>query len=97
MREFFLDLIALCPALAARLEDAELVSDVEATGNFSYACDRSHGANYLLLGDAYAFIDPVFSSGVLLAMQSGFPGAEAVDTCLRQPAAALRTRRISTR
>ena len=47
----------------------------EATGNFSYACDRTHGANYLLLGDAYAFIDPVFSSGVMLAMQSGFVGA----------------------
>jgi flavin-dependent dehydrogenase len=85
VRDFFLDLIALCPALAARLKDAELVSDVDATGNFSYSCDRSHGADYLLLGDAYAFIDPVFSSGVMLAMNSAFVGAEAVDTCLRQP------------
>ncbi len=85
VRDFFLDLIAQCPALAERLKDAELVSDVEATGNFSYSCDRSHGTNYLLLGDAYAFIDPVFSSGVLLAMNSAFVGAEAVDTCLRQP------------
>ncbi|MBU1263890.1 MAG: NAD(P)/FAD-dependent oxidoreductase [Thiobacillus sp.] len=85
VREFFLDLIATCPALAARLKDAELVSEVDATGNFSYSCDRSHGADYLLLGDAYAFIDPVFSSGVMLAMNSAFAGAEAVDTCLRQP------------
>lgn len=85
VREFFLGLIATCPALAARLKDAELVSDVDATGNFSYSCDRSHGADYLLLGDAYAFIDPVFSSGVMLAMNSAFAGAEAVDTCLRQP------------
>jgi 2-polyprenyl-6-methoxyphenol hydroxylase-like FAD-dependent oxidoreductase len=85
VRDFFLDLIATCPALTERLNDAELISDVEATGNFSYSCDRSHGANYLLLGDAYAFIDPVFSSGVMLAMNSAFVGAEAVDTCLRQP------------
>lgn len=85
VREFFLDLVALCPALTDRLKDAELVTDVEATGNFSYSCDRSHGANYLLLGDAYAFIDPVFSSGVMLAMNSAFVGAEAVDTCLRRP------------
>ncbi|MDP3585914.1 MAG: NAD(P)/FAD-dependent oxidoreductase [Thiobacillus sp.] len=85
VQEFFLDLIAQCPALAARLENAELVSEVEATGNFSYSCDRSHGANYLLLGDAYAFIDPVFSSGVMLAMNSAFAGADAVDVCLRQP------------
>jgi flavin-dependent dehydrogenase len=85
VRDFFLDLIALCPPLTERLRDAELVSDVEATGNFSYSCDRTHGANYLLLGDAYAFIDPVFSSGVMLAMNSAFVGADAVDTCLRRP------------
>jgi flavin-dependent dehydrogenase len=35
VRDFFLDLIALCHALTQRLKDAELVSDVEATGNFS--------------------------------------------------------------
>ena len=59
---------------------------VEATGNFSYACDRTHGPGYLLLGDAYAFIDPVFSSGVLLAMNSAFVGAEAVDaSCVALP------------
>lgn len=86
--EFLMDLIGQCPALAARLRQAELIADVEATGNFSYACDRTHGANYLLLGDAYAFIDPVFSSGVMLAMHSAFAGADTVDTCLRQPAQA---------
>jgi flavin-dependent dehydrogenase len=85
MQDFFLDLIGMCPPLAERLKDAELVSKVEATGNFSYVCDRTHGDCYLLLGDAYAFIDPVFSSGVMLAMQSAFAGAQAVDTCLRQP------------
>jgi flavin-dependent dehydrogenase len=85
VREFFLEQIALCPVLAMRLKDAELTSDVEATGNFSYSCDHSHGDRYLLLGDAYAFVDPVFSSGVMLAMKSAFEGADAIDTCLRQP------------
>ncbi|CAL96537.1 NAD(P)/FAD-dependent oxidoreductase [Azoarcus olearius] len=83
---FLLDTIALCPPLAERLGEARLVSDVHATGNFSYTTDHTHGDHYLLLGDAYAFIDPVFSSGVMLAMQGAFYGAEAVDTCLRQPA-----------
>jgi hypothetical protein len=41
-----------------------------------------------MLGDAYAFIDPVFSSGVLLAMNSGVIAAEAIDTCLKNPAQA---------
>ena len=88
VKEFFLDTIALCPALAERLAHATLSSAVEATGNFSYACTRTHGPNYLLIGDAFTFIDPVFSSGVLLAMQGGFVGAETIDTCLNAPAGA---------
>ena len=88
VKDFFLDTIAMCPALAERLIHATLSSDVEATGNFSYACERTHGPNYLLIGDAFGFIDPVFSSGVILAMQGGFVGAETVDTCLREPAKA---------
>lgn len=85
LKDFFLDTIAMCPALAQRLSHATLVSDVEATGNFSYACERAYGPNYLLIGDAFAFIDPVFSSGVMMAMQGGFVGAETVNTCLREP------------
>jgi flavin-dependent dehydrogenase len=88
VKDFFFDTIALCPALAERLAHATLSTDVEATGNFSYACDRTHGPNYLLIGDAFTFIDPVFSSGVMLAMQGGFVGAETVNTCLREPARA---------
>ncbi len=91
--QFFQETIALCKPLHARLQQARLISPVEATGNYSYVCDRTHGDNYLLLGDAYTFIDPVFSSGVMLAMQSAFAGAEAVDSCLRHPqqaAAALK-------
>jgi flavin-dependent dehydrogenase len=88
VREFFLATIAQCPPLAERLSAATLVSEVEATGNYSYACDRSHGENYLLVGDAYSFIDPVFSSGVMLAMNSGMAAAEAIHTCRTQPARA---------
>jgi flavin-dependent dehydrogenase len=88
IRQFLMDGIARCPALAERLKVATLVNEVEATGNFSYVSERNHGPNYLLLGDAYAFIDPVFSSGVLLAMNSGVIGADAIDTCLQRPAEA---------
>ena len=88
LEQFLRDGIAKCPALAERLKNAQLETKVEATGNFSYVSERNHGANYLLLGDAYAFIDPVFSSGVMLAMNSGVIGAEAIDTCLKTPARA---------
>ena len=93
LEQFLHETIALCEPLSKRLQHAQLSSPVEATGNFSYVCDRTHGSNYLLLGDAYTFIDPVFSSGVMLAMHSAFVGADTVDTCLRHPeqaAAALK-------
>ena len=90
---FFRDTIALCPELAQRLEGAELVDDaVYATGNYSYSSSRSSGERYLMLGDAYAFIDPVFSSGVYLAMQSGFDGADVIATALDKPREAAAAR-----
>ena len=93
LQQFMMDNIATCPPLAERLSMATQVSPVEATGNFSYVSERNHGQSYLMLGDAYAFIDPVFSSGVWLAMHSAVVGADTIDTCLRQPqraAAALK-------
>ena len=90
---FFQDTLAQCPALMSRLAQAELVTEVEATGNFTYNGSRSCGPGYLLLGDAFCFIDPVFSSGVLLAMHGGFLAADAIATCLNSPqeaASALR-------
>src|SRR5258708_9184780 len=77
---------ALCPPLGERLRAASLASDVEATGNCSYACERSCGGNFLMVGDAYAFIDPVFSTGVMLSMHSGATAAETADICRRTPA-----------
>ncbi len=83
VREFLLDTIALAPKLAERLVDAELTEEPTATGNYSYECDSCQGENYVLVGDAYTFIDPVFSSGVMLAMNSGFAAADVVDARLR--------------
>ena len=91
--EFFRDTIALCPELANRLEGAQLVDDaVYATGNYSYSSTHCSGERYLMLGDAYTFIDPVFSSGVYLAMQSGFDGADVIETTLDRPREAAAAR-----
>ena len=86
VKEFFLQTIALSQPLAERLQSAALASEVEATGNYAYTCRRGHGDRFLLVGDAYAFVDPVFSSGVMFAMQSGVAASEAIDEALRQPA-----------
>ena len=85
LEQFLFDNIETVPELKRRLAEASLVRDVQATGNFSYSADRTHGDRFLLVGDAFMFIDPVFSSGVMLAMQSGVFGAEAIDTVLREP------------
>jgi flavin-dependent dehydrogenase len=87
---FLLDTIALAPPLAERLRNARLVSAVTATGNYSYSTGSAAGNGYIMVGDAFAFIDPIFSTGVLLAMQSGFAGADTVEVCLDHPRQARR-------
>jgi len=85
--EFFADTIAMCPELSQRLAGATLVDNaVHATGNYSYTSAHSTGERYMLLGDAYAFIDPVFSSGVYLAMVSAFEAVDVVAARLDEPA-----------
>jgi len=75
-------------ALWRRLEHAELIDNqVHVTGNYSYDSRKIGGPGWVLIGDAFAFIDPVFSSGVYLAMCSAEQAAHAVDTALREPAA----------
>ena len=77
----------MSPELSERLKGAELVDDkVHATGNYSYASTRCDGDRWLMLGDAFAFVDPVFSSGVHLAMTSAFEGAKVVQAFFDQPA-----------
>ena len=94
LSEFFGDTIAMCPGLAERLQGASLIDDaVYATGNYCYSASHCSGERYLLLGDAYAFVDPVFSSGVHFALAGAFAGAEVVATCLDRPAQAASARR----
>lgn len=78
--------IAQCPTVAWRLRDAVRISDVTGAGNFSYRARTSWGEGWMMIGDAYAFLDPVFSSGVLLAMTSGEMGADVACAWLQDPA-----------
>lgn len=96
LKDFFWKTIALAPALAERLQQASLIDDrVWATGNYSYSADHCVGARHVLLGDAYAFIDPVFSSGVYLAMVGAFEAAPLIGAVLDgAPEAAAARRRF---
>lgn len=97
--QFLWQTIALCPGVLERMRNALLLGEVRATGNYSYRATRMYGEGYLLVGDAYAFIDPVFSTGVFFAMNSASGGADAVDSYLRAPnsVATKRTFRVFDR
>ena len=83
---FLMRTIQSVPEAAERMAGSECIAPVHATGNYTYECRRMHGPGWLLLGDAYAFVDPMFSSGVFLAMHGAEQGAMAVDAALREPA-----------
>ena len=83
--EFLLETLHQNAALKARMARAELISEVRVTGNYSYDSVRMGGPGWVLVGDAFAFLDPVFSSGVYLAMSGAEQAAEVVDASLRDP------------
>ena len=85
---FLADQLAQAPHTAKLLETAQQVSGPFLVKDWSYACDEIAGDGYVLLGDAACFIDPLFSSGVHLALMSGVLAAAYVTTALRDPAMA---------
>ncbi len=70
------------------LEGATRVTQVYATGDYSYRNTRLVGPRWMLAGDAAGFIDPVFSTGVFLAIASGEQCADAIDAALKKPSRA---------
>jgi flavin-dependent dehydrogenase len=84
--EFLLETLQRNRALWRRIDRAELIdNEVRVTGNYSYESTRMAAPGWVLVGDAFAFLDPVFSSGVYLAMSGAEQAAAAVDVALRNP------------
>jgi flavin-dependent dehydrogenase len=69
-----------------RMRDAIRISPVRSAGDYSYRNTRLTGDRWLLAGDAAGFIDPIFSTGVFLAIHSGEQCADILDVVLDQPA-----------
>jgi flavin-dependent dehydrogenase len=84
--DFLLETLRRNEGLRKRIEHAELIGDeVRVTGNYSYDSTRMGGPGWVMVGDAFAFLDPVFSSGVYLAMSGAEQAAQVVDTALHEP------------
>ena len=84
--EFLLETLRMNAELWQRVERAELIgNEVRVTGNYSYDSTCMGGPGWVLIGDAFAFLDPVFSSGVYLAMSGAEQAVAMVDESLRHP------------
>jgi flavin-dependent dehydrogenase len=80
-----------CPAVTERLASARLVSKFHVARDFAYDSTQTSGPGWLLVGDARGFLDPLFSSGVLLALKSGEMAADSILNALKtnRPTAAM--------
>jgi flavin-dependent dehydrogenase len=83
--DFLGEALAEQPIIAKRMTNAQRVSQVYVEADFSYRSARLHGDRWLLAGDAAGFIDPIFSSGVFLAVFSGEKCADVLNEVLDHP------------
>lgn len=75
--------IANTPWVAARMKSAERVTQVFARKDFSFRMRNLAGPNYAMIGDAAGFLDPIFSTGVFMAMKSAEMSAAGIAERLR--------------
>lgn len=80
----FNEQVERCVAAKTRIAGAERVAELRATKDFSYTSSEVAGPGWVLVGDAFGFLDPVYSSGVFLALKSGELAADAISDGLKQ-------------
>jgi len=70
--------VEMCPGVKQRVAEAKKVTGYFATKDYSYRSTRVSGDGWVLVGDAFGFLDPLYSSGVLLALKSGQLASKAI-------------------
>jgi len=78
----FEEMASQCPGIKRRIANAKRVSGAYVTSDFSYCATQVAGDGWVLVGDAFGFLDPVYSSGVFLALKSGEYAADAIHDAL---------------
>jgi flavin-dependent dehydrogenase len=74
----YLEEVERCPAVKERIAGATRAAGYFITRDYSYRSTRVAGDGWVLVGDAFGFLDPLYSSGVLLALKSGELAADAI-------------------
>ena len=82
-RNFLLEQLSQAPHTQAMLRDAKWVSGPSVVRDWSYSAERTTGPGFVMTGDSACFVDPLFSSGVHLALMSGVMAAAYATTALR--------------
>ena len=82
--DVFLEELQNCPTLGGWLTGAQPVDEVSVAKEFSYTTERAAGNGWVLVGDAWGFIDPIYSSGVYFALKSGELAADCLVEGLRR-------------
>ena len=79
-QEIYMQEINDSPAVKSLLGSATMSHKVQVNGDYSYYCEKKYGNNFAMIGDAGAFLDPIFSSGIYVGMHS----AELVTDALHK-------------
>lgn len=85
--EVLLGSLDALPLMQERLAGSRRCTPVYATGDYSYWNTSLYGDRWLMVGDAAGFIDPIFSSGIFLALLGAEQATDAVLSALADPAA----------
>jgi flavin-dependent dehydrogenase len=77
--KIYFEEVAKCPGVQPRIKHAKRASEFKAAKEYSYRSTKVAGDGWVLVGDAFGFLDPLYSSGVLLALRSGAYAADAIS------------------
>jgi len=78
LQTIYFEEVAACPGLEPRIAKAQRIEPFRAAKEYSYRSTKAAGDGWALVGDAFGFLDPLYSSGVLLALKSGEMAADAI-------------------
>ena len=78
LAKIFDEEIEKCESCRRRVAGAERVDKIYSIVDYSYRSKRCAGDGFILIGDAYGFLDPIYSSGVLLALKMAELAADAI-------------------
>jgi hypothetical protein len=84
IHEFYMAELKEASAMEPILKDAHMEHEVISLSDYSYYNETKFGQNYAMVGDAGAFLDPIFSSGIYVALESACLASKAIDVQLRE-------------